>query len=231
MTAAFQNHAFTLVDSDTLTFTADMPSSISEGDLLLGGIGKDGAETIAGPAGWTEEAEGGPGDASLWVGWKKATASEPSTYDWTVSSDDRKWCGAVSRITGQHATTPVDVVSSVNSGTSTNPVAPDVTTTQDNVEIFRFWARDDDAGVTQDGGYPSGHTGIWSDFSGTAASCASAGAYKTQASAGSPGTATWTVSVSNGWAGVTIGIAPAAAGGPNLAAIAHYYRMQHAANS
>ncbi len=188
--------------------TIDTPPSTNAGDLLIAVLVTDGNDTILPPAGWNEVSLGVSSNrVAVGVWWKLAGSSEPasSTFTWTDFEQSYGW---IMRFTGHDAANPIDV-SADNSGSSSSPVSPAITTSIDNAMILRIGGFDDDDITLGDTGL-SGHQTVVMDESKNGNGTLSGGAGHTaQATAGDSGTANFSLTNSEEWWTVTLGIAPA----------------------
>jgi FlaG/FlaF family flagellin (archaellin) len=186
------------------------PSGTSEGDLLIAVHVSDGQESSHTASGWSlidkQYARSGDRQATISVWRKIAGSSEPSSYRFRSGSNEEHYA-FIMRITGHDASDPIDVWWVADSENN-RPRCPSVTTTKDNCLILRIFGADDDD-QRLNSGYPSGHTGITSDESGSGSgTCSGGAAYRIQASAGSTNTADFSLYSSEEWAAYTIAIAP-----------------------
>lgn len=221
----------TNTSTGTNTVTLSQPSGTSAGNLLVIVVGNDYATdntavfddtTYKPDNGFTLAAYGGDSvcDAQLAVYWKIATGSEswPVTVTGNTSSEGaaQDYWAICLRITGAHATTPINVINTVTKQASTQfHTIAEVTTTVD--DCLAFFA------ITADGGdvNPIGITGTgWSKYgsdvqSGTSSvSVSGCVGTKDMASQGLTGDVTAEVfdgTSSDGSANVQFAIAPAAA--------------------
>jgi len=155
----------------------------------------DGSTMSSAPSGWTNEydyIQSATSGQHVYIYWKVAGASEPSSYTWTWTSS----CGWVAQITtfrGVDTTSPIHVEGTVNQESSSSPMSPSITTTVDNCMIWLYDMCDDDD-VPASGGAPSGTT--WIDQTEIASPGDGIGistAYFVQASAGATGNKDWTL--------------------------------------
>ncbi len=155
----------------------------------------DGSTMSSAPSGWTNEhdyIQSATSGQHVYIYWKVAGASEPSSYTWTWTSS----CGWVAQITtfrGVNTTSPIHVEGTVNQESSSSPMSPSVTTTVDNCMIWLYDMCDDDD-VPASGGAPSGTT--WIDQTEIAIPGDGIGistAYFVQPSAGATGNKDWTL--------------------------------------
>lgn len=137
------------------TGSVDKPSGTTTGDLLIAWVTRDGAGSgsLTMPAGWTQIGTTTHlGDMSAGIAYKVATASEPTTYSFQISSVQYLTI-SMYRISGFDPENPIDdsritthTTQSFNSGT--------FTTTQDDVLLITFATADHTANMSA----PSGTT-------------------------------------------------------------------------
>ncbi len=194
------------------SITVSTPPGTSENDLLIGVVVTDGNNSSQlsppGGEGWTEiSIDQQTGQVTLGVWWKLADAGESSSHQFSWGGGTQEAYGWMMRFTGHNQSGPIDVWA-IDGGSSDSPDCPSVTTTVDNALILRIGGFDDDD-VTIDNTGLAGHTDISMDESGSGSGTCSGGAgYTTQSSAGSSGTAEFSLSGSEQWRTMTIGIAP-----------------------
>jgi hypothetical protein len=192
------------------SMSINSPAGTTDGDLLIAALATDGMNetgmTISG-GGWTKINQGHTSEAVTMAVWSKLASSEPATYTfgWETSQEAYGW---IMRFTGHDPVSPINDTAA-SGGSSSAPTSPAVTTTVDNAMILRIGGFDDDD-ITVDSPGLSGHTAITMDESGTGNSTSSGGAgYVIQPTAGSSGTSTFSLTGSEQYRAVTIGIAPA----------------------
>ena len=149
----FPTIAATNTSSDSgTTQTVNLPSSISNGDLLIIFIATDGDNTITNWNGFNEifsMSDSGGKDSSLHIGYKSASGSEGSTVDITTSSNE-KGTHASYRITGwdsgqvPEASTGVQGVSSAPDSDSLTPTGG----AKDYLWFTAYGSDDDDSTVS-----------------------------------------------------------------------------------
>jgi hypothetical protein len=117
--------------------TLSKPTGTAEGDILVAFICGDSDTTITPPTGfslvWTESA------TTFWAStglcyWKRAGASEPSSYTWTFSPTDMWFVGLVSAYSGcVDSGSPIDVYRTLGLDSQINPThtISGITTTED----------------------------------------------------------------------------------------------------
>lgn len=132
------------------TLVINKPSNLVTGDLMIAHVG---ASNISGPSwtppsGWTAIVTGlGNSSSNPLVGcfWKVATGSEPSTYTFVESGNQRS-VGFISRVTGADPTTPIDSSSAqANNTSSTNIAFSSITPTLNNNLIMLLVGAQNDA--------------------------------------------------------------------------------------
>jgi hypothetical protein len=196
--------------------TVSKPSGTADGDLVLLYVNADNnGVTATWPSGFTQGNSGGStqdGQTALWA-WKIASG-EPANYTVNLSQTQNTQLIA-QRVTGNHATSPIDS-QSVNSSSAANAspatvTATGVTTTSD--DCLLIWVANND-----DHGGASGHTvpsGFTQDYENTSTNSAMCIAHGSKVSHGATGNEDGTASASTniGWIAFLIAIAPPAAGG------------------
>jgi len=197
------------VSNDTI-LAIQKPTGTAAGDLLVAAVATDGntATSLAPPAGWNAvhiADQGGAVTFGVW--WKLAGASESSAYNFTWSGSEHAY-GWLMRFTGHEPSSPINASTNA-SGTSATPSSPAVTTTVADTLILRLGGFDDDDITTDDPGL-SGHTAINMGDSGNGPATTSGGSgFVPQPAAGGSGTASFSLTGSEQYVTVTLGIAPA----------------------
>lgn len=112
-----------------------VPSGVQVGDVLITDISflSGGSISINSvPSGWTlirrDDTGSGPADVSAALYLKIASASEPASYTWTLSSATYN-TGVMIAMRGCNQTEPIDQHSGQSNASSTSVTAPGVTTT------------------------------------------------------------------------------------------------------
>jgi len=196
--------------SNGKALTLSKPGGTAAGDLLIAAIATDGNQQTWNPpsTGWNLINQGNQSDeVSLAVWWKLAGSSEPAGYNFSWAEDQEAYAWMM-RFTGHDPANPINVSSNVG-GSSSSPSSPAVTTSVADTMILRIGGFDDDDVSV---GVPglSGHTAITMGNSDTGNGTCSGGAgYLIQSTAGSSGTSTFSLTRSEQYRAVTIGIAPA----------------------
>lgn len=205
----FEEFTEAFLDSGGMAIAVAGPAGTNEGDLLIAAVALDGAgaESIAGPPGWTLVYSGvNNGRCGIGVWWKLATAGESANYDFTWGDGEEAY-GWIMRFTGHDPADPVsDVAMAVD--TSSTPLSPAVTTTTDNSMVLRLGAFDDDDVNVGNAGL-SGHSTIAMNASGSGVGTTSGGAgYVLQPAAGGSGVSNFTLTASEEGLTVTLAINP-----------------------
>lgn len=189
--------------SGSNSFTLSMPSPSPDGDLYIAQIGKESASSINSvPSGWTVIEDGQSGGATRFATYYRIGDSEPADYTWGSGSSG-KWIGVIHRVSGVDTANPINA-SAKSTGDSSSPNAPTVTTTVDDAVIFRLYGAEGDE--QKSNYWPSGTTAIWQDD--TEGNVVGGGVYSEQTTAGSTGSAAFSMSGSKKWVAVTIAVAP-----------------------
>ena len=126
------------------------PTGTLENDIMLAVVAKDNVETVTAPAGWAllSEVDHSSGTANTSFFWKRAGASEASSYAFSWTTADRATAAIASYSGASRATTPyVGFVSNTDSGTSHDTTAT-TATLGNSKAIVMIGATNDDAGVT-----------------------------------------------------------------------------------
>lgn len=159
----------TLQNSDSATFTMNMPTTRPAGDLYIAVMCYDGSQgdgsggstagnNISTPPGWTKYA-GRQGHAAYYkVGTDQGGGNESATYQFT--GDSEKWGGVIMRITNFDSGDPVSGTPGVGHSTSNaRPVFPATTPDSDGTLVIRAAGADNDE-PSASSWVPSGHTKI-----------------------------------------------------------------------
>ena len=205
------------------------PTSTSQGNLLVAEVTWDsdsGPGTITPPAGWTTLNQAkytyASGNSAVTVGvyYKIATLSDNSvtsyTWNWTTAESVYAF---ILLITGNDTSTPINA-SATAEGHSSAPTCPTVTTTEAGALILRLYGSDRGNSNT-DKGYPSGCTGISSDFSGKgtlSGECSGGAAFTSQSTNGNTGAAAFAITptaINPAWRAFTIAVTPDAGTSPS----------------
>ncbi|WP_210411333.1 PKD domain-containing protein [Pseudarthrobacter sp. NIBRBAC000502771] len=200
-------------NSGTAVTTASLavPAGTSAGDVLVAAITVDLNPGLTAPAGWTAIVNGQSINASSTSGarayafYKVVGASDPATYNWILSSA-AKWGGGITAYRGVNNTTPLDspvVTAADTSYSATSITVGSITTATNGAMLIGGVGCDCSAPVVT---APSGWTERWEAAAGQVAEQAD----KTQATVGSSGTATWTLSAARAVAAWQTALKPAA---------------------
>lgn len=196
------------------TITQNKPTGVVSGDVMLAWIYVDTNGTIsAAPSGWTQldsQASATTGQTyNMYVYYKVAGASEPTSYSWTASSP--QYCEiALVAFSGVDTTTPIDAHGIRDAGSTASLVTPTITTSAANdclVALLVCW--NGNGGASAQNSYTLPTNGA---FSGNDEWLE----YKLNASTGSNGNQTFTCSTAGGSVAALVALKPAGAGGSSL---------------
>ena len=215
--AAIAQESFSYAEttSNETSVTVAKPSGVVQGDELRAfhATFENGGGRSA--SGWTliEQNEHGGGKGVGYAVYRKtAGASEPANYTFN-GPNGRHACGIV-RLSGALAGAEDAKSNSLNPSASASPVTPAITTVASNTLVYRFFAADKNKVDTEDANYPSGYTGVY--VRNTNGDLAVGLAYKSESSAGSKGTATFSGVLVEARDYVSVSISFAAAASGNL---------------
>ncbi|HET9867869.1 MAG TPA: hypothetical protein VFQ06_11295 [Nitrospira sp.] len=208
------NDATSRTNASGTSHIGDVPAAVADGELLVAHIRLTSAALVvtdyAGFTPWDVRQLATAGSDIVAV--KKATASEPATYTFTVDLAAAS-AFAITRVSGQHPTlaTAMDAADGMASDVAGTLITlPSIVTTGPDRLIM--WLPGVSGGVTFDWATSQLDTNELYDFAGSTTRSI-AGSWETQAAAGATGTEDITISVSDTFSGHTIAIAPADEGG------------------
>jgi hypothetical protein len=208
----------TAADPHTVSLASQ---TYSAGDYLLAVFGADGAGTIVGMSGSTDdtytelaEAGGNPTNIAVYEGTVVGSLDANLSVDLGATRDG---VGGLISISGAAANAnQPDVAPSTNIGTSASPVCSSITTVTDNCLVFAvFHAAGGHTKATVEAAVPSGWNLLFADVTGpneTATFQSTVGiAYKVQATEGATGNAAWTsaLDASMQWSAIQVAVRPA----------------------
>jgi hypothetical protein len=180
----------------TTSLTIDMPVGTLQDDLMIASVAvTPSTTTITPPAGWTLVRRTDNGSAttnSLAVYRKTATASEPTTYKWTLGGATTA-AGGIQSFINVDTSNPIDVENGQATASATAHATPDVTTSVENTFVVTSHAFASSATWSE----PSGMTeafDIASETPTVSAGISITGTYRRQAAAGATGAKTATAS-------------------------------------
>lgn len=185
----------TAADDGAGNTVVSYPASIGAGDLLVYHFTTRGTISVE-PSGLTLIESVTQGSITERVYWKIASGSESGSVTWTTTAANKS-VGAISRYTS--GSTPSVHVQDKSVGTSTAPIAPDVTAVATNTLVIRSLGV---AGGPNVSSPPA--TQRYAIDASASSSCLERGSDATQVSAGPTGTATWVLSASQNWIARTI---------------------------
>ena len=154
------------------------------------------------------------------VYYKIATTADNSvtSYTWRWTTAESVYAFII-LIAGNNTNTPINA-SAAAEGYSNTPTCPTITTTKAGALILRLYGSDRGNSNT-DKGYPSGCTGISSDFSGKgtlSGECSGGAALTSQSTDGNTGSAAFAITptaTNPAWRAFTIAVTPDAGASPS----------------
>jgi hypothetical protein len=174
------------------------PTGVGEGQVLVAAVTVAGTGTVTAPGGWTAIGSLTQGSTIQLTYYKVASASEPSSYSWSLGSK-RAASGGIAAYSGINQTVPVDATATAT-GTSGNASAPSATTSASGDLVLAVGSFGAAATVTPD-------ASTTERFDVASGSNTSELADFTQASAGATSAKTLTPTVSSGvWLAETIAL-------------------------
>ncbi|MEM7133378.1 MAG: SdrD B-like domain-containing protein [Chloroflexota bacterium] len=201
---AFVSEETAFIGASGTSVTVNIPTGLTDGDLLLAGIALDGnIATINTPADWQLIDIGNSGSAVTLAAYYKIVSGDLGTATFSWTGNENAYV-SIRHYTGIDAANPIDV-SVAGTGNSASPTAPDATTTATNATIVRFFGMDREGGnaINFTGSGLSNTFAERSDSDGDSVSYAVGDA--TQAAAGATGTST--VGASNEeWRALTVAL-------------------------
>jgi hypothetical protein len=173
----------------------------------------DGSTMSSAPTGWTLENEytiNAVSGQHVYIYWKIAGASEPSSYSWTWTNL-AGWAGQITTFRNVNTTSPIHVEGTVekreNPLTSSEPNSPSITTTIDSSLIWLYEVNDDGVDASSSG--PSGTSYIGSlETIDPGNGIGLSTAYFTQAIAGVTGDKSWILDATEENSAQQIALAP-----------------------
>jgi len=218
----------TWIDNGTtaVSATVDKPPYVQNGTVMIATVSLIRAvATITWgtpPSGWTliTNVDLNPAHAATWFKVVTDAGSEPSSYTFPWTGGGRVVASIIAIDGANVSASPIDGFNTANA-TSNGSDTSSYSTTEDDVLVLKLHTNDNAGGVTIVN--PTGWTPVLNHQSGTGAASAEQGiSYKVQDVAGSTGTVSWSMSASEQWIGITIGIKSAA--GSSAAAVSNSIR-------
>ena len=198
------------------TIDLPVPATVATDDLMIAQIAYNatGGGIITPPAGWTLIDETGGNGVTQALYRRIATASEPASYSFTLSSGATDTAaGAITLYDGVDTTSPIDASAAQTNASAAAVVAPSVTTTVSGATLVAFYAVRDDGNGTAPAGMTE-RTDVNSAQGGAAADETLAlSADEALGAAGATGSRTATVDVAAGSIGTLVALTPATGGG------------------
>jgi hypothetical protein len=190
----------------TTTASVTRPTGTAAGDLLLAAIAVNGNRkaSLVAPTGFSLiDLNDESTTVTLGVYWKVATASEPASYAFSWSGNDRAVAWVV-RVSNQFVGNPITTFTTGN-GSSAAPSAPAAGTTLDQSLVMRFGAFDRDA-VTAGNPGLAGHTPLLMTAANTQVSAGCG--WEIQRRAGDCGAAAFALTNAEPFRTMTVVVAP-----------------------
>jgi hypothetical protein len=182
--------------SGTTTLTLSVPAATVPNDVMIASVAfRPSTVVLTPPAGWTlvRRIDNATGSAnSLAIYGRLASATEPSSYDWTFDTSTGS-AGGIQSFAGVDTTNPVDVEAGAATANSTLHAAPTVTTTAANEVIVTTHAFGSGATWTPPAGMTEAFD-VSSNVVPDALGISIEGSYVLQAAAGASGSKTATAS-------------------------------------
>ena len=213
---------FVAVDAASGSYTSGstidlpVPAIVATDDLMIAQIAYNatGGGIITPPAGWTLIDETGGNGVTQALYYRVATASEPTTYSFTLSSGATDTAsGAITLYDGVDTASPIDASGAQSNASAAAVTAPSISTTAANATLVAFYAVRDDGNGTPPAGMTE-RTDVNSAQGGAAADETLAlSADETLGSAGSTGARTATTDATAGSIGALVALTPASGGG------------------
>lgn len=145
-------------NSSTTSVTVSVPSGTSNGDLMLGFVNANGSSpTIDTPTGWTKLAEYIPSGATMKTAvFYRTASSEPSSYDFTVSTSADRLRATIYVVENVDTSDPFDDYDNDVSWSGTSITGP--TVTNSTVDNYLMYVAFVDATATYPSTDPTGMT-------------------------------------------------------------------------
>ena len=186
------------------SLTINVPSGTVNGDVMIAVVGWYTATSITPPSGWTLIATQPDGEGIGYNGsYYRVATNEPANYTWNWSGTSYP-AGIIYTFSGVNTSTPIDV-SQVESGTSTLPTAPSVTTRVSNDYLITTFEFNGGGTFTVPSGMAGGGSITYSYGDNFGVNLD----YKALGSAGSTGAQTGSLTSSAEWGSQTIALKPA----------------------
>ncbi|TWT47570.1 hypothetical protein [Botrimarina hoheduenensis] len=201
-----ESFASQALSSAGVQVTIAAPLGIVADELLLATVvvRNDRVASLVAPIGWSLlQLEQEDGKVTLGVWWKRATASEPATYQWTWAGNEHA-LGWILRISNQYAGNPITAFAAAN-GKSKDPVGPATSSTLDNSLVVRVGGfHDDDITVGAPG--LAGHTPVLMQASSN--KCSGGCGYRPLKVAGLSGESLFALTAAQEYRTLTVIVAP-----------------------
>lgn len=130
---ASENHGVLMALRSGSRLSINVPTGTVAGDVMIAAVATTASSVvITAPTGWNlvqAVAQTGGTSNRLATYYRVATASEPASYSWTLSTTHGGASGGIVSYSGVDNSTPIDVSAGAATGSSTSHAAPTVTTT------------------------------------------------------------------------------------------------------
>ena len=206
-TIYFRSASTAQTGSGATSVTVNLPTGTVAGDVMIATVDAEGSAAFTAPSGWSST--GLFAGASFFgysaVYFKVATASEPSSYTWTLGTS-RKATAKIASYVGVSGT-PIETSATNGAGSGTSASTTSVTTTAANSMVVLAVSADAAASFTITA--PAGTSNRATTYtSGTGTVVGSQLADFVQAVAGATGTKTFTLSTSAPWGTIAAALKP-----------------------
>ena len=136
ISAASENHGVLMALHDATRLSIVVPTGTVAGDVMIAAIATTPSTVpITAPAGWTliqAPTQTSATSNRVSTYYRVATASEPASYGWTLSTAHTGAAGGIVSYSGVDNTTPIDVSASAVTASALTHSAPSITTTMAN---------------------------------------------------------------------------------------------------
>ncbi|MDH3539577.1 MAG: right-handed parallel beta-helix repeat-containing protein, partial [Acidimicrobiia bacterium] len=187
----------------------NVPAATQPGDVMLAQITYNAwAQTITPPGGWNfirQDANSGGIIQELF--WRAATASEPASYTWGLSSGDMA-SGAIVSYAGVDNASPIDDHNGQAPGSGSTLTAPSITTTVTDATLVAFYGIRGERTVASPGSMAERWDLNTAGGAPDSSNATSAGADETFATPGPTGTRVATVGTDGHWAAALVALTP-----------------------
>jgi hypothetical protein len=190
--------------------TVDRPAGTRAGDVMVASVVLNDSDALTVPAGWREVREDMVSDLLRQsIYYRVATASDPSSFTWSIARD-RRLAGGIASYAGVDTARPIDAHNAaVDTSGDATLTAPSITTTTSGGMLLALMAVNSDGVISP----PSGLTERWeraSEFPGTPRSVVAGWSDGPLGGAGPTGNRTATTNVAGPSIAALLALRPAA---------------------